>query len=303
MTVTDSPTTPAYASPADTTAHGAYSFNRAEGLPVYRFDGRLGSSEHPAEAGRYHLYAGWFCPWAQRSTLTVELAGIGDAVSVSYVHGERDGRGWAFREPTGPDPVNGFELLRQAYDATQPGFDGHVSVPTLWDRRTGQVVTNTYGHLDIDLATKLAPYAVDGIELYPADLADAIDELDAWIGPAVNHGVAAAGGSGADADEARDRFNRALGELDVRLSDRTYLLGDRLTLADVRLWVTLARFDASNNATGTIGPRLDSYPQLWDWARHLYQQPAFTRTTDFGAFSVPGAPQLDWSAPTTRAGA
>ncbi|MDG6109827.1 glutathione S-transferase family protein [Dactylosporangium aurantiacum] len=105
-------------------------------LPLYRFTGRV--VEGP-EAGRYHLYAGWFCPWSQRVTIAHALAGPQDAVTVSCVDNARDGRGWAFRERYGPDPVNGFTLLRQAYEATGANFDGHVSVPTLWARATARV--------------------------------------------------------------------------------------------------------------------------------------------------------------------
>ena len=129
-----------YASPVDTETYGAYRINRVPGdeRPLYRFTGRVtadGSSGFRAEPGRYHIYAGWFCPWAQRTTIERALHGLEDVVSVSYVDDARDGRGWAFREHHGADPVNGFELLRDAYNATEPDFDGHVSVPTLWDRR------------------------------------------------------------------------------------------------------------------------------------------------------------------------
>lgn len=293
--------TPTYASRADTDEFGPYTFNRDPGRPLLRFGGRIEDRPDalfPSQPGRYHLYAGWFCPWAHRSTLVIALAGLDDVVSVSYVHGERDGRGWAFRAPTGPDPVNGFALLRQAYDATEPHFDGHVSVPTLWDRTARRVVSNTYGSIDVDLATELRAYAEGGIDLYPPDLAAEIDGLDLWLGPAVNHGVAAAA-VGED-PEARAVLVGTLGELDGRLADRAFLLGDRLTLADLRLWVTLLRFDAGANAAGAIGPRLDTYEHLWDWARAIYQRPEVEPTVDFSSFTAAGAPRLDWEAATRR---
>ena len=164
-------TTPArYASPADTSAHGEYRINRSPGdeRPLYRFTGRItadGSSGFPAEPGRYHIYAGWFCPWAQRTTIQRALHGLEDIVSVSYVDDVRDGRGWAFRETHGPDPVNGFELLRDAYEATEPGFDGHVSVPALWDRRTGRIVSNNFATIGIDLATQFGAWSNGAVDL------------------------------------------------------------------------------------------------------------------------------------------
>src|ERR1700749_1620846 len=113
------------ASPVDIARYGDYRITHrpAAERPLYRFEGRIstdGSTPFAAAAGRYHVYSGWFCPWAQRGTIVHVLAGLGDVVSVSYVDGRRDARGWAFRGETGPDPVNGFTLLREAYDATEP---------------------------------------------------------------------------------------------------------------------------------------------------------------------------------------
>ena len=166
-----------YASPVDTEQLRRVPDHpdRDDPRPLYRFEGRIsddGSTPFAAEAGRYHIYSGWFCPWAQRVTIVHELAGLQDVVSVSYVDGKRDARGWAFRETNGPDPVNGFTLLRQAYDATEPGFDGHVSVPTLWDRTTGTVASNQFTTIGIDLATQFRAFATPSIDTYPAELAD-----------------------------------------------------------------------------------------------------------------------------------
>jgi glutathionyl-hydroquinone reductase len=289
-----------YASPVDTATHGVYRIHRAAGdeRPVYRFDGRItadGSSGFTAEPGRYHIYAGWFCPWAQRTIIERALHGLEDVVSVSYVDDARDGRGWGFRETHGPDPVNGFTLLRDAYEVTEPGFDGHISVPTLWDRRTGRVVSNTFAHIGIDLATQFTRWS-NGAVTYPDDRAAEIEELDRWLGPAVNQGVGAATGDPA----ARARLLSAFGDLDDRLSGRRYLLGDQLTEADVRLWVTLARYDVQSNAQRTINPGLPEFVHLWGYARDLYQQPAFRDTTDFATFIAPGATVPDWESPHGR---
>jgi glutathionyl-hydroquinone reductase len=315
MTQTDAQVVPPrvrYASPADPTVYGEYRINRdpQDLRPLYRFAKRLvkpgaGVSDSPgllvADPGRFHLYSGWFCPWAQRATLVVALAGLADAVSVSYVAPARDARGWAFREVNGPDPVNGFTLLREAYEATEPGFDGHVSVPTLWDRRTHQVASNDYATLDADLATAFAEVSSTRVELYPQDLRDDIDELDRWLGPAVNHGVHQAGGDGEQARAARDGVASAFAALEGRLGGSRYLLGDRVTLADVRLFVTLVRYDVGVNAEGGVGPHLPELSNLWAYARDLYQQDAFRATTRLEAFTRPGADVPDWEQPSHRA--
>ena len=158
------------ASPVDFATFGDYGAKappRADGAfvrPVYRFQGRLsadGSTGYPAEAGRYHLYISLACPWAHRSAIVRALLGLEDVVSMSVVDPVRDGRGWAFRDGPGytPDPVNGFTLLREAYEATEPGYDGHVSVPVLWDKETGRIVSNNFPDLTIDLGTQFGRWA------------------------------------------------------------------------------------------------------------------------------------------------
>ena len=284
-----------FASPVDTATHGEYRIHRASGdtRPLYRFDGRVGSEEYPAEPGRYHLYAGWFCPWAQRVTAALAVAGIGeDLVSVSYVHGERDGRGWAFREPTGPDPVEGFTLLREAYEATEPGYDGHVSVPALWDRRTRRIVSNNFAHLDTDLPTAFA--ADDAVQLYPEELRGEIDDLERWLLPDLNQAPPAARADTAEGRSARTKLASTLAALDDRLAGAIFLVGNHITIADLRVIVTLLRFDAQANADGLLGPALDGYPSLWAWARRVYQHPGVRATTRFEAFTTPGATLPDW---------
>jgi putative glutathione S-transferase len=268
-----------FASAPDIQRHGEYRvrLDPADRRPLYRFHDRVvspgGEPEAPgrvvAEAGRFHLYVVPSSPWSHRTALVVSLAGLRDVVTVSYVHPERDGRGWAFREPTGPDPVNGFTLLRQAYEATEPGFDGDVSVPALWDRRTDRVVSNTPSTLDVDLATAFAPWSATGADLYPEDLRGEIDQLDWWIGPVVNHGAEHARTDTAIAAAARRAMHGALGTLDDLLAESAYLLGNRLTLADVRLWVTLVR----------LGSELGQYRALQRWTQGLLEREEFRSTT------------------------
>lgn len=293
-------TEPKYASPVDTEKYGEYKITRIPGdtRPLYRFTGRItadGSSGFKAEPGRYHLYSGWFCPWAQRTIIQRALNGLEDVVSVSYVDGKRDARGWGFRESNGPDPVNGFLLLRDAYEITEPGFDGHVSVPTLWDRVTGRIVSNDFPTIGIDLATQFGQWS-NGASTYPVELRPEIDELDTWIGPAVNWGVNAA----ATDEKARSALLEAFAELEKRLETQRFLLGSDITEADVRLYVSLARFDTASNAEKKINGGLAEFPNLWAYARDLYQHPAFHETTVFASFTRPGVTVPDWDAPQDR---
>jgi putative glutathione S-transferase len=232
-----------------------------------------------ADPGRFHLYAGWFSQWAHRSTLVLALAGLEDVVSVSYIDAsyiQSDPRS----RPRRHDPVNGFAQLRDAYEASDPDYDGPISVPTLWDRETHRVVTNDRTTLEIDLATELREWSTTGVELYPQDLRDDIDELDRWLGPAVNEGIHRTAGNSDDARAARDDLHDAFAKLERRLANSRYLLGDRLTLADVRLWVTLVRFEKGTIADGRIGRHLPEYSCLWAYTQDLYQREAFRATTD-----------------------
>ena len=284
------------ATPVDPGAYGEYRIPDVPG-PLLRFTDRItAGGEFAAEPLRYHVYGGWFCPWSQRVAITRALAGLDDVVGMSFVDGVRDGRGWAFREQHGPDPVNGFVLLREAYEATEAGFDGHVSVPALWDRETSRLVSNDCAGIGLDLATRFAHSATPLVSTYPEPLRDRIEELDRWLGPAVNLGVGAATRPGPARDALLDAFQR----LDGRLADSRFLLGDDLTEADVRLWVTLVRYDVGANAGRTINPGLHVYPHLWAYARELYRIPAFRDTTDFASFTRPGAQRPDWDAPATR---
>src|SRR6266705_3616162 len=179
------------ASPVDFGAYGDYSPPRPPGgkqpaefvRPAYPFRGRItadGSSGYPAEPGRYHLYISWACPWAHRTAIVRKLLGLEEVISLSAVDPVRDGRGWAFREGPGRslDPVNGFALLREAYDATEPGYEGHISVPVLWDRQTSRIVSNNFPDITIDLGTAFEEWADTSVSLYPHALRPEIDAIN-----------------------------------------------------------------------------------------------------------------------------
>lgn len=311
MSVTSTPAR--LASPADLATFGPYRNPQAadDPRPLYRFTGRLsadGSSDFRAEPGRYHLYASWTCPWSQRVVLELAVNGLTDVVGISYVDDVRDGRGWAFRESDGPDPVNGFALLREAYEATEPGFDGLVNVPVLWDTRTRRIVSNDYATLGLDVATQFPGLRRPGIDTYPVEHRAEIDELDAWIGPAVNHGLGTASADSATGRAARDALLAAFDRLDHRLADGGFLVGHRITEADIRLWVSLARYDVQANwqagRGGRLGPPLTAWRHLAWYAAWLAGMPAFTQSTRWSSVSAgPGAQPLFLSAhpvPTHR---
>jgi putative glutathione S-transferase len=282
-----------YASPVDYDTYGQYGpgrgFEAGTGFqrPVYPFQGRItadGSSGYRAEPGRYHLYVAWVCPWAQRTAIVRVLKGLEEVVSLSYVDDERDARGWAFRERRGPDPVNGFTLLREAYEATEPGYPGHISVPALWDRHTGRLVSNNFPDITIDLGTEFEEWADTSVRLYPAELRPQIDALNERIYETVNNGTYRVAGATTpeEYERLRHRLIDTFTDLDRRLAERRYLFGERITESDVRLWPTLARFDLGYNPLGKISERpLTDFPNLWGYARDLYQLPAFRDTTDF----------------------
>ena len=292
---------PTYASPVDFDRYGHYGqgrgFDTGQSFrrPVYQFQGRItadGSSGYRAEPGRYHLYIAWGCPWAQRAAIVRKLMGLEDVVSLSYVDDQRDGRGWAFRERRGADPVNGFAFLAEAYQATEPGYAGHVSVPALWDRQAGRLVSNNFPDITIDLGTQFGAWTDVPLDLYPAALRPDIDALNERVYETVNNGTYRVAGATTEPEytDLRRRLTGTLDLLDARLAGQRYLFGGEITEADVRLWPTLARFDLGYNPIGKISERrLTEFPALWAYARDLYQRPAFRETTDFAAFAAFGS--------------
>jgi putative glutathione S-transferase len=249
-----------------------------------------------------------------------ELLGLTDVISLSAVDPVRDGRGWAFRagDGYGLDPLNGFALLRDAYEATEPGYAGHISVPVLWDRHTRRIVSNNFPDITLDLDTQFGAWANPAYDLYPEHLRPQIDELNELVYTTVNNGVYRSGFATTQESyhEAVSRLFETLDQLEARLAAHRYLLGDAITEADVRLWVTLARFDAVYYSHFKCNlRRITDYPNLWAYARDLYALPAFRNTTKFDQIKrhyyithphlnppriVPDGPVLDWAAPAGR---
>jgi putative glutathione S-transferase len=245
-----------------------------------------GSSAFAPEAGRYHLYVASACPWAHRTIIGRGLMGLEQTISISYVDPIRDQRGWAF---TGAgryeDPVNGFEYLEQAYDATDPSYEDRVSVPVLWDRERNVIVNNESADILRMLSTVFAPLAVHPVELCPPALKAEIDALNKVTYERVNNAVYKAGF--ARRQEVYEREVETLfatfDELDQRLSDKRFLFGTAYPLeTDWRLFTTLVRFDAVYNIHFKCSVRkIVEYDHLWPYLRDLYQWPGIAETVDF----------------------
>ncbi|WP_019876137.1 glutathione S-transferase family protein [Sporichthya polymorpha] len=246
-------------------------------------DGRPG---WPVEPGRYRLIVARACPWANRSIIVRRLLGLEDVLSMGIAGPEHDERSWTFTEdPGGRDPVLGIERLQEAYFARDPNYDRGITVPAIVEIATGKVVTNDFPQMTLDLSTEWREHHRPGApDLYPADRADEIDEVMQWIYTEVNNGVYRCGFAGTqDAyEKAYDRLFTALDRLTDRLRDQRYLVGDTITEADIRLFTTLARFDAVYHGHFKCNrSKLSEMPVLWAYARDLFTTPGFGDTTDF----------------------
>jgi putative glutathione S-transferase len=239
----------------------------------------------PVEPGRYRLVVSLACPWAHRSVIVRRLLGLEDAISLAIVDPIRDERGWRFTlDPDGRDPVLGIGFLSEAYLRTDPAYDGRVTVPAIVDTLTGDVVTNDYPQITLDLSTEWTDFHKKGApQLIPADRAE-MDLLIDEIYQDVNNGVYRCGfATSQEAYEAAyDALFARLDVLEERLEDREYLLGDTLREVDIRLFTTLVRFDAVYHGHFKANrQKLTEFPNLWAYARRLYQLPGFGETVDF----------------------
>jgi putative glutathione S-transferase len=245
-----------------------------------------GSSGYRAEAGRYHLYVSLACPWAHRAVIVRELKGLQDAIGMSIVDPIRDERGWAFTGAPGTtaDHVNGWTYLSEGYVASDPGFDARVTVPVLWDTQTRRIVNNESADVIVMLNSAFDEFAASpGLDLYPADLRDDIDAINATVYENVNNGVYRSGFASTQEayEEAVFPLFDTLDELDARLATHRYLVGEKQTLADWRLFTTLLRFDPVYVGHFKCNlRRIADYPNLSGYLRDLYQTPRVAGTVD-----------------------
>jgi putative glutathione S-transferase len=280
-----------------------------------------GSSGYHAEPGRCHLYVSYACPWAHRAIIFRKLKGLEDVVGMTVVDPIRDERGWAFTDAVGgPDPVNDFRFLAEAYHATDPGFDGRITVPVLWDTKTGRIVNNESSEIIRMLNSEFDEWATaDSIDYYPQALREEIDALNADVYDNVNNGVYRCGFATSQEayDAAYEKLFAALDRLEARLDDRRFLTGDTQTEADWRLFTTLVRFDPVYVGHFKCNEhRLVDYPNLWAYTRDLYQTPGVAETVNLDHIKrhyyvthrkinptgvVPRGPAMDFTVPHGRA--
>lgn len=282
--------------------------------------GPSGGGGFAAEPGRYHLYVSLACPWAHRTLIFRKLKGLEDAIGVSVVHWLMLEQGWTFAPGPGAtgDALFGSAYLHEIYTRARPRCSGRVTVPVLWDKRRGTIVSNESSEI-----IRMLNAAFDGVgaapgDFYPEDLRAEIDAANARVYPAVNNGVYRAGFATTQEayDEAVAELFAALDWAEERLGRRRYLAGDRLTEADWRLFTTLVRFDAVYHGHFKCNlRRLADHPNLWGFTRELYQRPGVAGTVSFPHIKghyygshrtinptgiVPRGPLLDLAAPHGR---
>lgn len=285
-------------------------------------DPRPGTDDYPVEPGRYRLIAARACPWANRSIIVRSLLGLEDVISLGTPGPVHDADSWTFHlDPDGVDPVLGISKLKDAYERRFPGYPRGITVPAIVDLSTGEVVTNNFPQITEDLYFQWQEFhKPDAPDLWPADLRPEMDEVMRRVYTEVNNGVYRCGFAGSQEayDEAYARLWTAMDWLEERLADRRYLMGDRLTEADVRLFTTLVRFDAVYHGHFKCNRnKLTEMPNLWGYARDLFQTPGFGETIDFEQIKahyyvvhtdlnplgiIPKGPDLSgWTSPHGRA--
>jgi putative glutathione S-transferase len=242
-------------------------------------------SPDDAEPGRYHLYVSYACPWAHRTLVTRTLLDLEDAISVDVVDPYRDEDGWQFTPETDgctEDSVNGFDYLREAYVEADPDYTGRVSVPVFWDTQEDTIVNNESREIMRNLTDVFADEVGNGVDLVPDELRDEVDRVLDEIYEPINNGVYRAGFAETQAayDEAASELFDALDHWDSVLEDQRYLVGDRLTEADIAMYTTLVRFDEVYHTHFQCNHQfVREYDNLWPYLRDLYGTPGFGETT------------------------
>jgi putative glutathione S-transferase len=270
--------------PADETGK-AGNFQRVDSV----FRDRItadGSSGFAAEAGRYHLYVAYTCPWAHRTQMYLALKKLTGIISVAIaVPGLRQ-QGWTFEDNSAfpdctPDRVNGFHYLHEAYAASNAHYTGKVTVPTLWDKKTKRVVNNESSEIIRMLNSEFGALGADPTDFYPKHLRAEIDSVNAQVYANINNGVYRCGFARSQAayDEAYDALFATLDEVEARLGRQRYLVGNQITEADWRLFPTLVRFDVAYFSLFKCNRnRIADFPNLLNYVRELYAIPGIAET-------------------------
>ena len=276
--------------------------------------GPTGQAGYKAEANRYHLYVSLACPWASRTLMIRTLKGLEDMISISVVHPLMLEHGWTFEEGEGVigDPIFQVRYLHQVYTAVEPDYTGRVTVPVLFDKKTKTIVNNESSEIIRMLNT-----AFDGLGAKPGNYVpdqwlEEIDTVNDFVYHRINNGVYKAGFATKQEvyEEEVTALFAALDQMEERLAGQDYLVGNRLTEADIRLFTTLVRFDAVyfGHFKCNLKP-LTAYPNLWAYTKRIYQLPGMAQTVNFDHIKrhyygshktinptgvIPMGPTLDW---------
>lgn len=247
--------------------------------------GPTGQAGFRAEPGRYHLYVSVACPWAHRTLVFRKLKGLEDSISLSIVHPDMLENGWEFRpdEPFHRDTVNDARYMHQIYTADTPDYTGRVTIPLLWDKQQQRIVSNESADLIRMFNSAFDGVGAEPLDFYPEALRAEINAVNERIYHNFNNGVYRAGFA-----TAQDKYEQAFGEvfdtldwLEERLSGQRYLVGNRLTEADWRLFTTLVRFDAVYYSHFKCNRhQLRDFPHLQGYLQDLYQVPGVADTVD-----------------------
>jgi glutathionyl-hydroquinone reductase len=247
--------------------------------------GPTGRGGFAAATGRYHLYVALICPWASRTLIARKLKGLEKAISISVVEPALTDQGWRFGDYPGSnrDELNGATYLHDIYTRVAPTFTGRATVPVLWDKQQQTIVNNESADIVRMLNSGFGALADSAIDLYPEDLREDIDALNDRIYPRLNNGVYRAGFATtqeAYEEAVRDVFGM-LDELEARLRGNAFLFGDRLTETDIRLFVTLVRFDAAYHGLFKCNlRRIADYPNLTAYLERMLALPGIAGTVN-----------------------
>ncbi|WP_067582664.1 glutathione S-transferase family protein [Endozoicomonas ascidiicola] len=289
-------------------------------ITVDSASGPSGEGGFKAESGRYHLYVSLACPWAHRTLIFRTLKGLEAHISVDVVSPIMLDNGWTFEQSEGStgDCLNSHQFMHQIYTANKSDYTGRVTVPVLWDKKTGRIVSNESAEIIRMFNSAFNSITGNELNFYPDTLASEIDEINALIYDTINNGVYRCGfATSQTAYEASyDKLFTALDHVEAILSKQDYLVGDFLTEADWRLFTTLIRFDAVYHGHfKTNLKRLEDYPAISNYVRALYQYPGIAETVDFKHIKehyyishtminptqvVPKGPLIDYSRPHNR---
>jgi len=280
-----------------------------------------GSSGFKAEPDRYHLYVSLACPWAHRTLILRKLKRLEDVISISIVDPLMAENGWEFSSypDSIPDMINKANYLHEIYTASAPEYTGRATVPVLWDKKKKTIVNNESAEIMLIFNSEFNEFADGSVDFYPPELRDEIDRINTLVYDNINNGVYKCGFATTQEayDEALSNLFETLDQIESMLAKKRYLVGDKITIADWRLFTTLLRFDSAyyNHFKCNLR-RIEEYPNLSNYLRELYQYPGVAETVNFKHIKehyfkshrtinptgiVPAGPELDLSTPHNRA--